>query len=144
MGGTKYRVNGTAAPFLNDTYTWNESHSHPSLTTVHIEGFVQKVVLIEPCKFYLKITINVRADVGGYKTFFWSPLFNANDYGIGGPVTDSVSDGTVAARPQDNGSNVSGTYNDPRWAAKWASYGTPTFSVAMEFNEIADARCFFP
>jgi hypothetical protein len=144
VGGTKYTVNGTTVPFDSDIYTWNESHSHPSLETVNIDGFAQRVALIDPCQFYLKVSIEVRATVGGYKTFFWSPIFNANDYRIGGPVTDSVSDGTVAAKPQANGSRVTGSYTNPLWASKWASYGTPTFSVVMAFDEISDARCVTP
>jgi len=140
-GGTTYKLNGSTVPFVGDVYGWSESHPHPSLETVTISGFFQRIEILSPCKFYLKISIEVSAAVGGYKTFFWSPAFNANDYGIGGPVSDSISDGTVGARPQENGSSVTGTYNNPLWSAKWASYGTPAFSFEMTFNEIADARC---
>jgi hypothetical protein len=144
VGGIKYKVNGTAAPFVGDTYTWKETHTHSTLGTLTINGFAQKVPVLDPCKFYLKISIEVIASVGGYKTFYWSPAFNANDYAIGGPVSDSISESTVSARPQENGSSVTGTHENPLWAAKWASYGTPTFSVEMTFNEIADARCVTP
>jgi hypothetical protein len=144
VGGTTYKVNGTAAPFTGDTYTWHENHAHSTLGTVTINGFAQRVPVLDPCKFYLKLSIEVLASVGGYKTFYWSPSFNANNYAIGGPVSDSISDSTVGSRPQENGSNITGTYKDPLWATKWASYGTPTFSIEMTFNHIDDARCVPP
>jgi hypothetical protein len=142
VGSTAYKVNGQVVQFANSTYIWSESTSHQTLGTVSISGFAQRVELVSPCQFYLKLVIEVTATgSGGYKTFFWSPIFNADDYGLGGPVSDSVSDSNVQARQQANGFNVTGTYNAPQYAQAWSSYGTPTFSVEMTFDLIADARC---
>ena len=143
IGTTAYKVNGQVAPFANSTYTWSESTSNQSLGTVNISGFAQRIVTISPCEFYLKVIIEVTATANsGYKTFTWSPTFNANNYAIGESVFDSVSDANVQTRPQAIGSNVQTFYGSlQEWAQAWSSYGAPSFSIEMTFDEIVDARC---
>jgi hypothetical protein len=117
------------------------SEQSQSLGTVFVSVFVQRVELLV-CQFYLKIVIEVRATANaGYKVINWSPVFNANDYATGTSVTDYVSDADVQARQQALGASVQGTYNAPQWAQAWSSYGSPSFSVEMTFDEIVDARC---
>jgi len=140
-GGTTYKVNGQQVSFANQGSSWNLSEPHPSLGTVNTHGSVERIPL-SACRFYLKISIHVEATVGGYKDVFWSPEFNADNYQLGQSVSDSVSDSNVQQRLQSNGSSVLGTYaNDQPWRQAWASYGMPSFSVEMTFDEIVDARC---
>lgn len=142
-GSIAFKVNGQVAPFTNDTYGWNTSESNASLGTVNISGFAQRIVTVSPCEFYLKVIIEVTATANsGYKTFSWSPTFNANNYALGEAVVDSVSDANVQARPQAIGSNVQTFFGGlQEWAQAWSSYGTPSFSIEMTFDKIIDARC---